>query len=310
MLKTQRIIPQEGQKFPPERDNDITASVCGALFGESDYTTYWQLWQRHARGMLGQPAGKLARFGTVLEEGIAALLEAEHGCVLEKERGYIRCPEYRIGASLDYWCYKWEDNHCDTGIPLDCKLVSQRAWSSKWDRGETIPTQYVMQLQMQCGLTGTDRGLLGLLVAGEDTRIFEVPFSPDLFKSLLNRVEDFWASIKEGREPLSHPEVDAEDLLRIHRRIEPGTFVDLTTDNQASELCAEYQRLKEISQHHGQIAGEAEKQMRIIKAALFEKMKTHATARVGDFFITTKTVDRKGYTAQPSSYRTFTLEAK
>lgn len=307
-LNTVRINPPDGQKFPDERGKDITASVCGALFGENDYTTYWQLWHRHANGMTGQPAGKLAQYGNILESGIAELLEFDHGCVLEKERGYIRCPDLRIGASLDYWCYKWGDNHYDHGIPLDCKLVSGRAWSSKWDKGAVVPNQYVMQIQMQCALTGADKGLLGLLVAGEETHVFEVPFSEPLFEQLITRVNEFWLSIEEGREPLSNPDEDAEDLLRIYRRVTPGKHIDLSRDNQAQELCNEMSKLKEVSDYHGRIAGDAETRIRSIKAALFEKMKDHQTANVGPYTITTNTVARKGYEVKPSEYRTLKMK--
>lgn len=307
-LFTQRIEPADGSKFPAEREKDITASVCGALFGENDYTTHWQLWHRHANGMLGQPAGKLARFGNVLEPAIAELMETEHGCVLEKERGYIRCPDLRIGASLDYWCYKWEDNHYDHGIPLDCKLVSGRAWATKWDKGKVIPNQYVMQIQMQSALTGADRGLLGLLVAGEETHVFEVPFSQPLFDQLLLRVADFWKSIEEGREPLSNPDEDAQDLLRIYRRVEKGKHRNLDQKNQqAWELCDEYMRLQNLTQDSDEVK-EALKRMTAIKAALFEMMKDAETATAGDYLIETKTVARKGYEVQPTEYRTLKIK--
>jgi predicted phage-related endonuclease len=309
-LNAHRILPPPGQLFPPERSLDITASTCGALFGENDYTSEWALWQRYANGMLPGKPGKLAAYGSILEPGIAALLEIEHGLTLEKEEGYLRDPALRIGASLDYRCYRWgeQDLEFPDGIPLDVKLVSGRAWASKWKHGESVPNQYALQIQMQCALTGASQGLLGCLIAGEDTKVIRVPFSPALFDELLLRVKDFWRRVEAKIEPLADPREDTDDLLRIYKRVAPGTTLDLTGDNEAGELCAQYLALSNLSSASAKAAREADKERTIIKAALFQKMKSNETARVGNFLIETESRSRKGYTVQASESRALSIE--
>lgn len=302
-----RLMAPDGSMFPPERELDITASVCGALFGENDYTSEWALWQRHATGALNKKAGKLARFGNALERGIATLLETEEGVVIEKEHGYYRDEQHRIGASLDYWCYRWGDREFGDGIPLDIKLVSQHAWRSKWDEGDIVPNQYALQIQMQCALTGAARGLLGLLIAGETTKIIEVPFSVPLFEALSERVEAFWLSVKERREPLADPKEDGPDMLRRFRRTLPNTSMDLSKDNEAHELVARYMQLTAENKIGAKIARDTDNERSAVKAALFQKMKETATATVGRFVIETETTSRKGYTVQASELRKITI---
>lgn len=308
MFSPIRVPVEDGKRFPIVRGTDVTASVVGALFGVNQYVSEWMLWQKHANGERFPEAGLLARMGTVLEPAVAQLLEEEENMVLEKETGYWREPNARIGAMLDYWCYKWGDKHYEDGIPLDVKCVSSRGWSGKWKNGKTVPLQHVLQIQVQCALTQRPTGLLGCMVAAESLHVFEVPFSQPLFDELLARLADFWRRVHERVEPSPDMASDAEMILRKYRKVAEGKHVDLSNDNEAHELCRQYMNASEELTRLGSVSREVEKQKQNARAALFFKMKDAETATVGPLSITTKETSRKGFVVQPSTSRSISIK--
>lgn len=309
-----RSIPIVDGKFPAIRDDHMTASVVGALFDEHDYTTEWQLWQTHATRKSLTPfkapePGLPAKIGLALEQSIAELLQSEKGMLLEPVRQYIYAPSLRIGATLDFWCYRDDEgNEFADPVPLDAKAINHHAWQSRWQGGKVIPTEYLLQVNTQCGLTAMPVGYLGCLVGGASLEVFRVPFSAALWERTIGFTNAFFKSIADGKEPAINPKRDTAAVFGFYRQSIEAKAIDLSDNNMACELerrwSAEdvlYKAAKDVAETH-------EGNRKEIAAQLLHLIRDAQFARVGSRMIVANTINRSAYSVKPSTYRTLTIK--
>ena len=303
-----RVEALPGEKFPAIRDRHVTASVVAALFGEHDYTTEWQLWQDIVHGKRTRSTALAASLGNHMESAIASALEEHETMTLEKEHGYIYHEGLRLGASLDYWCFKWGDREFQDGIPLDIKMVGGPAYASKWKSGAEVPAIYLLQMIAQMYITGTKTSLLGLMIAGQELKVIEVPWSQPLWDALEQRLVAFWESVEARREPLPDIKRDGSELLNRYRNTVEGTSVDLTSDNELADIANQYRNVTLKLTEMGREVRSLEKMRDELKAAIVSKIGTAERATCAGFQIETKTTKRKGFTVQESVSRSITVK--
>lgn len=302
------VWPEEGEKFPKIRQQHITASVVSCLFGENDYTTEWKLWNDIVLGSAHRKDTLASSLGSILEPAIAEAMEQHHSLTLEKEIAYIYDDQLNFGASLDYRVYRWQDREFDEGVPFDIKMVNEHAWRTKWKSGKEVPPAYVFQLLGQMHVTNAKVAFLGVMVAGAELEIIEVLWSQPLWDATVERIKAFWTSVAERRQPMPDMKRDAEEVIKRLRHTDKDTTIDLSDDNELSDVVSQYLTISERVSELGSETRRLEKQRTELKATILHKMGSHQFARLRDCVVETKTTDRKAFSVAASSSRSISIK--
>jgi YqaJ-like viral recombinase domain len=288
------------------RDQDVTASVAGGLFGIHEFRTPWQLWARKCGFMLDTETESAAmRRGRLLEPVALHLLGEEHcatddrlGWLIDKGRTYYRDPVARIGCTPDG--YAVDPEREGFGI-VQIKSVEQSVFRRKWrnDIGEIEPPLWIaLQALIEAELTGASWACVAALIVGYglDLHVVDVPLNPGVITRLRERVAEFWRCVEAKEPPPMDYERDGEMLLALHP-VDDGSTIDLTGWNRAAEITIDDAKAAAAIK-------DAKARRDAIKAELLDKMGKASTAMInGKVWATAKTVMRKAYTVQATSYR-------
>jgi predicted phage-related endonuclease len=216
------------------RRGDLTASRIAALWDAHPYMSREQLGASMLGAYNAGDSGSMRR-GRILEPAVAAGLAEEHpDWIIEKATTYHRLPEYRIGATPDYWLTV-------DGVDglIQCKTCSPEAWET-W-RGRP-PLGY--SLQVLCELLATDRqfGILAVMVTNRSLPIYEwrVPRHPAAEARLLEAAAAWWAEWDAGRIAPAAPTEALETML------DDGSSVDLSADNYLHSALPDRAALKSM----------------------------------------------------------------
>lgn len=282
------------------REQDVTASAAGALFGVHEYMTPYGLWMLKAGRIQEDPEETPPmRRGRLLEPvAIRMLAEENPTWKVSTGRHYFREPASRIGATPD--AFAIDPARPGFGI-VQIKSVEQSIFRRKW-RGEdgsiTPPIWIAIQAAVERALTGASWAAVAPMVIGHGVELplIEIPETPGLIESLRERVSDFWWRV-EANHPFDPDYGRDGDLIARLYSADDGSTVDLSGWNEGPALADEDGRLA------GEIKERAERR-KAIKAEILDKIGPAAVATMnGAVFATAKTVRRKSYTVAESQYR-------
>lgn len=312
---TVEIIPiTDRTQWLALRQKDVTASVAGALLGVHDYQTPYSLWALKA-GLLEDDPEETApmKRGRLLEPVALQLLkEQKPDWVIAKGvigRGemYLRSPDHRIGCTPDATAY--DPARAAAANPkhgalvvIQFKSVEASIFRKKWkDESGTItpPLWIVVQGIVEAWLTGAEYAYVAALVIGFgiELHVIEIPIHKGIIEKLQAQTALFWQKVAEGKAPDPDYARDGEAIASIYAQTN-GTTIDLTADNQLPELLLEDKELSAINSAN-------EKRRKAIKAEIISKMGNAEAAHApGGWLITAATTARKGYTVEPTTYRT------
>ncbi len=280
------------------RFNDVTASTIGALFGLHPHMTLAKLYALKA-GLVtdDQKTNTAMRRGHALEEHVARVVAKMHPeWTVVHNDFYLHDPERRLGATPDYFIRKEGDEY---GV-LQIKTVSESAYRKHW-ADATPPTWIGLQAATEMMLANASFGVVAVMRVGEwaafdEVELFDVPRHRRAEQRILDTVKAFWASVAADIEPSIDYERDADLIALLYPHETPGKTVDLSTDNSILDVLADRARLK------AEIAV-AERALKICDTEIKAKMGDAEIALLPDWRITLKTVDRKGFTVDPTSFR-------
>lgn len=290
-----RPIPAVPAEWHALRAKHVGASEVATLFGQQpDYAPgLFALW--HAKAGIVPPApvdNPRVRWGLLLEEAITEAASADEGWAVQPGQ-YASLDG--LGATLDRIIAEPGRQEREAGFTgpgvLELKnadwLVHKRSW------GEEPPTHILLQLQAQLLATGYGWGAVAVLVGGNDLRIYRYAARPKLQAAIAARVAAFWQTIRDGK----RPDPDGSDsAFRTLRELAPEVAdapADLSANNEAPELAADFLRLGE--QRREIEAREAE-----VKARLFDLLGPHRFAIVTGFRIAQAvTAEREPRPARP-----------
>ncbi len=273
-------IPADPEAWHALRATHIGASEVAALFGaQPDYAPgLFALWHVKAgivpREEVDNPR---VRWGLRLEDAIAEAAADEEGWTVQPGQYASR---NGVGATLDRIIAAPGPKEREAGLAgpgvLELKnadwLVHRRAW------GDEPPMHILLQLQAQLYATGFAWGAIAVLVGGNDLRIYRYFPRPKIMAAIEQRVAAFWQSIRD-RKP---PQPDASDSARrTLQQLVPEVEdeeADLSADNEAPILAAEY--LTAQAEEKEAAARKAEARNRLLA-----KLGGHRWARVPGFRI-------------------------
>lgn len=255
----------------PERAVNIGSSEAAALFNLSPWSTPWQLWMIKAGRLPAEILNKeWVDAGTFIEPAIASWAQHKfEPFELRKVRRYITHPTVQgMGASIDY------ETVASPRVPVECKYSMRGdGWSFADGELTECPPHYLIQVHHQMACMGADHAWIVAFINGTLHRL-TVPRNETLVGNIEAAVAEFWASIRDNKEPSPDFLEDADAIDRILPRISGGKTIE--GDAAFEALCKTY-----VDAHAAQLLAENTK--KAARAEMAIKMGDAAVAKAGAY---------------------------
>jgi len=299
-MSIERIPVSNREEWLKLRQQDVTASVAGALLGVHEYVTPFALWalKSGALGTAEDPEETAAmKRGRLLEPVAVQLLKEQYPKWQIQHGGtYLRDTEARLGATPDLFVQCPERGR---GV-VQIKSVEQSVFRHKWrdEEGVSPPLWIAVQGILEAYLDGATWAAVAPLVVGFgiDCQLIDIPIHAGVIDKLKARTAEFWQMIERNEAPPADYAKDGEVLAAIYASTADGVIVDLSDDNMLPMICAEDEQLAEQEKTIG-------KRRKEIKAEIIAKLGAAEGATCQGWSISAKTVVRKSYIVPETSYR-------
>ncbi|WP_336801758.1 YqaJ viral recombinase family protein [Kaistia sp. MMO-174] len=298
------IRPRNRSAWLAARGQDVTASQIGALFGEHEFLTTFEIWAtktgRLARSSEETPA---MQRGRLLEPVAVQLLrerfpkwKVEHNAAANI---YFRDPAARLGGTPDVIV-----NAPDRGRGvIQIKSVEASVFRHKWhdaDVDEPQPPLWIaLQATLEAYLTSSSWAAVAPLVIGHglEMPLIDIPLVPGVVEAMKVKAAEFWRLVAAGEEPPVDYRRDGEVLDRIYAQGDEATEVDLSADNRIPTLVAERAFYRDA-------IATANRQVEAIDTEIKSKMRDAQVAHIpGGQKITWKPQKRAGFFVEPKTIR-------
>lgn len=239
-MSVKRIPITDRATWLAMRQQDVTASDVGTLFGCNPYKTPLRLWAEKTGQIGGLDDNDAMRRGRWLESAVIAACEEQEGWAVERPLLYLRDDEFRIGATPDAIA-----TDADEKFLLQCKVVAKPVFDRDWP-GEP-PLGYQLQTLTEAMLWGAPRACVAALVVDTytaDLHTFPIARHAGAEAKIREAVLKFWQDTDAGREPSADYALDAETIRKAFPPRDDTEAIDLTGDNLLPELLDERSRLK------------------------------------------------------------------
>lgn len=235
-MTREKHVPESKQDWLNLRAGDITSTEIAALFGISPYMTKFELWHRkRARQVVELDENDRMKWGTRLQDAIAAGIAADTHWTVKRKDEYMRIPELRIGSSFDF------EGH---SFLLEIKNVDGLVYRNQWENDEA-PPHIELQVQHQMLVSGHDRAYIGALVGGNAVTLIARDRDDTIFDAIKFQARMFWESIDAGTPPEPDFERDAEFISQLYKQSSPGKVLDAGADLVVQNLATQYRDLGE-----------------------------------------------------------------
>ncbi len=278
------------------RAKHVGGSEIAAIFGECSYLTHLELYLIKRGEVSGAIEENERMFwGTVIEDAVAQGVAKYKGWVVSKPDVYYSSDEVEgMGCTPDRLIENPE--RPDAGL-LQIKNVDRLVFM-RWEDGAP-PLQYQLQLQHELACTCLKWGALAVLVGGNDLKVFEFEAHAGVIAKIKAGVTKFWQDVRAGNQP---PAVaDDYEILKELYPADDHKVIDFTHDNEFPDLCAKAVEFAEKRK-------DAEKQERLAKSAILQKMGNAGRAICTGFKIKKTTVSKKEYLVSATTYQTLTIK--
>lgn len=229
------LHPATEEEWLEMRKQDITSTMCPALFGLSPYITKFELYHAKKNGIeVPFQTNERIERGKRIEAYIAEEVCQEQGWTPRKMDEYIRIPSLGLGSSFDF------EAICDDrgrGI-LEIKAVD--AFQMRNWKEDCMPAHFEVQIQHELLLSASDWGVVACCATIHDTRLFFRKADKDMQAAIINASQKFWLNVANGIEPDPNFQKDGQVIDLLYRDIKEETL-DLTEDEYIEELIAQYE---------------------------------------------------------------------
>lgn len=277
------------------RSRHVGASEIAALFGLSTHTSLFELWHRKAGNLpeVDLSGNNRVEAGIFLEPSIAAWIAHRTGWKVRKVRRYCAHPTVAgMGASPDYEIV----GHPKGRGTLQIKNVDALAYLD-WQDGQP-PMAFQLQVQHEIACGGYAWGALGVLVGGNDPKVFEYDRHPAAIAKIEAAVIEFWRTVHEGIEPKPDFERDLAAIEELYAVADLGKVADLNDNSAFADACARYVAASARET-------EATKAKDAAKAEILSIQEDAALAVTKGFKVSTWNVAECPVSYQRSAYRGF-----
>ncbi len=197
MIERQTLRCDNRQDWLEYRKPDITSTDTAALFGLSPYKTKFELYHKHATGIvLDFKENDRMRKGTALEAGIAELASEQEGWTdLAPFKDYMRLPELRIGSSFDFIA-----THKGKRILVEIKLVDPFRYRDMWIDNQA-PDHIEIQAAHEMMVADIDQIAIVAWTGGYDCNVIYRDRDPEMEAAMLATIAQFWQDVTDKNEP-------------------------------------------------------------------------------------------------------------
>ena len=210
-----------------DRTKYIGGSDAASVLGISPWRSQFQLWRDKTEPAMPEnndPARqRVLDRGKRMEPYVCDLLAAETGLqIIKRNQRYIDKEFPFLAAEIDA--------EAATGENIEIKTVSPfkaRDWG-ELDTDE-IPVYYTAQAQHGMMITGAKICVFGVLIGGDDFRIYRVPRDDEVIVSLRAREVAFWNDHVVTLNPPAP--ADENDIAFLYPR-DAGTAVEASAEAQ------------------------------------------------------------------------------
>lgn len=212
----------------PDRTKFIGGSDASVVLGINPWRTPLDLWRDKTQPAMPEnndpDRQRVLDRGKRMEPYVVDLLAAETGmAILARNERYIDPEHAFLAAEIDAEALLSERNE---RINVEIKTVSPfkaRDWGELG--GDEIPVYYTAQAQHGLMITGRALCIFGVLIGGDDFRVYRVQRDDEIIAALRQREVDFWRHYVETMTP--PPATSAADVQALFAR-DAGTAVEAT----------------------------------------------------------------------------------
>jgi putative phage-type endonuclease len=292
------------------RKKGIGGSDASVICGVNRWKSPVELWMEKTNKLPYQEAGEAAYWGTQLESLVRNEFTKRTGIEVIEAKQLLQSEDYPfMHANLDGIC-----EHPNFGKCVFEAKTSSAYRESEWR--ESIPDEYVLQVQHYLSVTGHKGCYVAVLIGGNSFRWKFVERDEELIEMLIQLEAEFWDCVQSDvPPPLDGSEASAKFLAQRFPDSIPESKIELPANaaeliRQYDEACEQLERIEE--QKH-----EAEN---LLKQMLGD----NEAGIAGDRVITWKSVSQERFDnktlkaehptlyrkyANKSSYRRFTVKA-
>ncbi len=297
------LHPSSREEWLADRKTTIGASEVAAVLGVHPYITPFQLWARKSGIDSDGQDNKYMRRGRILEPVAIDLLREERPewSVMGNPMPSTFYRDLDEGTSCTPDAFVKDKERGGTGI-CQIKTVDSHIFRNEWmqDGDVCLPPYVAIQAMQEAHLTGASWCCVAALVGFDlDLHIIDVPIHAGVIARIKRAVPDFLRRIRENDPPPPDYGRDGETIKALYDEDDDST-IDLSGNDRVLVLLAHRNAIKEIERN----AAEAEKARKTIDAELMHALGNATRGALADGrIIEAKTVRRKGFTVEPTSYR-------
>jgi predicted phage-related endonuclease len=238
-MKIEVYEPTDRDEWLKLRLQDVTASEVASLYN-TGYMSLYELWHTKKRGEVANFDSERMRWGRRLERAIAEGICEDLGLEIQtRPVQYFRSPEHRMGATPDFFVNCPKRGQGLIQIKNVDSMIFAQKWSRPDDSGEA-PDFIEMQVQQELMMTGCSWGLIGVLVGGNKSYVYERKYYPEVGLSLQTKVREFWESIEANVDPKPDFSRDADFIASLYNSVTEGKVVDMSGNEKVESLIRLY----------------------------------------------------------------------
>lgn len=237
------------------RSKGIGGSDVAAICGISKYKSPIELWMEKTGQIEPKEAGEAAYWGTTLEPIIRDEFTKRSDIKVKIVKSILKHPKYNFMlANLD--------GIAKDPILKDCVFEAKTASAFKESQWiESIPEEYMLQVQHYMAVTGYQRAYVAALIGGNTFIYKTIERDDELINMIIKLEEHFWNCVENNIPPTMDGSQASSELLN---RLYP-----LSKNNSQVILPAE--TLSLITQYY--IAKDKEKEISEMKEEAANKLK-------------------------------------
>jgi putative phage-type endonuclease len=292
------------------RKKGIGGSDASVICGVNRWKSPVELWMEKTNKLPYQEAGEAAYWGTQLESLVRNEFSKRTGIEVIQVNQLLQSEDYPFMlANLDGIC-----EHPNFGQCVFEAKTSSAYRESEWK--ESIPDEYVLQVQHYLSVTGYKGCYVAVLIGGNSFRWMFMERDEELIETLIQLEAEFWNCVQhDAPPPLDGSASSAKFLSQRFPDSVPESKIELPEN--AAELIRQYDEAREQLELMEEKKQEAEN---LLKQMLGD----NETGISGDRIITCKSVSKERFDnktlkaehptlykkyASKSSYRRFTVKA-
>jgi putative phage-type endonuclease len=232
------MITQEQKQA---RKNFIGASDAAAAIGVNPYQTPLDVYLEKTGQVELFNGNEATYWGSVLEPVVASRLSEETGLKLRKH-----------GMTITSKLYPWMGCHLDfkvTGQPVVVEIKTggffvRNDWGASGS--DQIPDSVLIQVHHQMVVTGFKTALVGVLLAGQEFKHYEIGFDESLADIIIEKERVFWDYVINETPP---PPTTLSDLKSLYPN-DNGESIEATP-----EILSTLAELKAVKSEAAAISG-------------------------------------------------------